>query len=109
MRCHMNAELRSKFSVYGLLCNILIWHLRLLSVPIEMLTHVDVGERYFGFSGLLAVLLIGADAWWEGSSVLYLLMTIVVLRVISRRVWCFWSRTADYPRVNSRSAGRPLV
>jgi hypothetical protein len=105
----MKPELSPKFSVYAMLCNILIWHLRLLSVPVEMLTHVDVGERYFGFSGLLAVLLMAADAWWEGSSMLYLLMTMVVLRVISHRVWCFWSRTAGYTPVNSRSAGRPLL
>jgi len=105
----MKPEQSPKFSVYAMLCKTLIWHLRLLSVPIEMLSHIDVGERYFGFSGLLAVLLIGADAWWEGSSMLYLLMTMVVLRVISHRVWCFWSRTAGYPPVNSRSAGRPLL
>jgi len=93
----MKPEQSPKFSVYAMLCKTLIWHLRLLSVPIEMLSHIDVGERYFGFSGLLAVLLIGADAWWEGSSMLYLLMTMVVLRVVS------------HPPVNSRSAGRPLL
>src|SRR5271170_1103099 len=109
MRCDMRHELSAQFSVYELLCNILIWHLRLLTVPIEMLTHIDVGERYFGFSGLLAVLLMGAEAWWEGSSMLYLLMTIVVLRVISHRAWCMWSRMAGYTPINSRSEGRPLL
>jgi len=105
----MTRELNAKFSMYAVLCSILSWHLRLLTVPIEMLTHVGVGERYFGFSGLLAVLLMGADAWWTGSSALYLLMMVVVLRVVAHRVWCFRCRMAGDPLVNTRLPGDPIL
>ena len=105
----MEQQVRTKFSVYGLLCDIVIWHLRLLSVPIEMITHFGVGERYFGFTGLLAVLLMWADAWWEGSSALYMLMTVVVLRVVAHRIWCVRCRMVGYPLVNSRVPGDPIL
>jgi hypothetical protein len=105
----MEQGMKSTSFVYKMLCNVLIWHLRLLTVPVEMLTHLDVGERYFGFSGLLAVLTMVAAAAYEGSALLYLLATVVVLRVVAHRAWCIYRRTVGDPVVNSRSAGRPLL
>jgi len=105
----MEQSMKPTSRLFKMLCSAVIWHLRLLTVPIEMLTHLDVGERYFGFSGLLAVLTMVAAAAYEGSSLLYFLATVVVLRVVAHRAWCIYRRTAGDPVVNSRSAGRPLL
>ena len=108
----MFGQSKAQFSVYEAVCNGLIWLIRPLTIPVEMLMHVDVGERYFGFSGLLALILLVACAAWcptEESSLLNLLATVVLARVVVHRILCVRRRWRGEPMVNSRSEGRPLL
>jgi hypothetical protein len=105
----MELELKKPFSVYGMICNVVIWHLRLLSVPVEMLLHINVGERYLGFSGLLAMILMGSYAAYEDSSLLNSLMILIIGRVIVHRIWCIRRRRLGDPPEDTRSAGRTFL
>ena len=105
----MLLESKKRSSVYEMICNILIWHLRLLSVPVEMLLHKDVGERYLGFSGLASMILLVVYAANQDSSLLNSLVILIIGRSIVHRVWCMHRRRAGAPMPNTRSPGRPLL
>jgi hypothetical protein len=105
----MGLESKTKFSLHETLCNVLIWHLRLLSVPLEMLLHLDVGERYLGFSGLLATTLLGVYAANQESSLLNSLVMLIIGRIFFHRLYCIRRRWAGDPPIDSRSPGRSLL
>jgi hypothetical protein len=101
-----------KFSVYQMFCNVMIWLLRPLTVPIEMIIHFNVGERYPGFSSLIALIGMGTLAEFcppNESFLLYVLMAAFIVRIIVHRIWCIFRRVRGGPIVHSRSPGRPLL
>ena len=101
-----------KFSVYQIFCSVMIWLLRPLTVPIEMLIRFKVGERYPGFSSLVALIGMGTLAEFcppNESFLLYILMAAFIVRIIVHRIWCIFRRHRGLPLVNSRSPGRPLL
>jgi hypothetical protein len=86
--------------------------MKVLSAPAEMLLHKDMGERYLGVSGVLALMLISVFASMyppEQSGPLYLLIPIFLARIVGHRVCCIRRRIRGGKMLHSRYAGEPLL
>ncbi|HEX4488856.1 MAG TPA: hypothetical protein VH088_21450 [Terriglobales bacterium] len=106
----MPEQAKTKISLYQKMCGLLIWISRLLSIPLEMLLHVNVGDRYFGFSGFLSlVVMIVWVASTNDSGLLALLMVAYIIRIIIYQFKRGGERDRSSPLRHSRYAGRPLI
>jgi hypothetical protein len=92
--------------------NLVIWLLRPLAIPTEMILHVGVGERYLGFiNGALALLVMFTwGAVWRGDDAGLLVLWIFAFigRVFIFMIACNNRKEYGGPRRHTYSPGRPL-
>lgn len=104
------SKIEGKFRPFEVLCHGVIALLRPMTAPIELLLHVEVGERYAALSGPVALLLMGAwSHLTRDSGLIVLLMLAFALRLAINKLLCLRNRRRGRVTPHTRSPGKPLL
>jgi hypothetical protein len=101
-------QTKEKFSLFRICAKLVIGLLRIFSVPLEMLSHSWVGERYMGLAGWLGI--IGICEWgalWPHSNYVTFnwLLGAYAVRIA---IYKFSSDRDGTPAAHSRYPGHPF-
>jgi hypothetical protein len=101
----MSQDPKGKSSVYQKACNGLIWSLRPLSLPVDVILHKSAGERHAGFGvwPALALIIAVAVASPESQVSLFILAGVFLLRAMMS------CRSRNGESVHTWYPGQPLL